>query len=282
MAKQSFVTGQVLTAAQLTSLQQTAMGGGSATAKTANYVLVAADAGTTVAMDAAGTTTITVDTGLFAVGDSVTIQNRGAGICTVTAGTATVATAGSLALGQNEGGILYFTATGAAVFYDFVQAASSSGGMTLLSTTTLSGVSTTISSIDQTYVNLFVVITGVTGNTANSQIRVRPNNSTSSNYVKLADSSAPVDIKGEALGLTSDNALRTSANNAWAITFNNYASASSYKPFSYSGSFTTASLVQSVAGFGAHISNTAISSLVVDFGGSNTLAGGTVLIYGVK
>lgn len=124
MAKQTFTTGQVLTAAQMTSLQETAMGGGPATAKTANYVLVAADAGTTVAMNAAGSTTITVNTGLFAAGDTVFIQNLGAGACTVTAGTATVVTAGSLALDQYEGGILYFTATGASIFHDYVQAAS--------------------------------------------------------------------------------------------------------------------------------------------------------------
>ena len=106
----------------MTSLQQTAMGGGSATAKTASYVLVAADAGTTVAMNAAGATTITVNTGLFAAGDTVFIQNLGAGACTVTAGTATVATAGSLILPQNDAGILYFTATGASIFYDYIQA----------------------------------------------------------------------------------------------------------------------------------------------------------------
>ena len=122
MAKQTFTVGQVLTAAQMTSLQQTAMGGGSATAKTASYVLVAADAGTTVAMNAAGATTITVNTALFAAGDTVFIQNLGAGACTVTAGTATVATAGSLILPQNDAGILYFTATGASIFYDFIQA----------------------------------------------------------------------------------------------------------------------------------------------------------------
>jgi hypothetical protein len=122
MAKQTFTTGQVLTAAQMTSLQQTAMGGGSATAKTASYVLVAADAGTTVAMSAAGATTITVNTSLFAAGDTVFIQNLGAGACTVTAGTATVATAGSLILPQNDAGILYFTATGASIFYDYIQA----------------------------------------------------------------------------------------------------------------------------------------------------------------
>jgi len=122
MAKQTFTTGQVLTASQMESLQATAMGGGSATAKTASYVLVAADAGTTVAMNAAGATTITVNTGLFAAGDTVFIQNLGAGNCTVTAGTATVATAGSLILPQNDAGILYFTATGASIFYDYIQA----------------------------------------------------------------------------------------------------------------------------------------------------------------
>jgi len=124
MAKQTFTTGQVLTAAQMTSLQQTAMGGGSATAKVASYVLVAADAGTTVIMNAAGATTITVNTSLFAAGDTVLIQNIGAGTCTVTAGTATVSTAGSLALTQYEAGILYFTAAGTALFHDYVQTSS--------------------------------------------------------------------------------------------------------------------------------------------------------------
>jgi hypothetical protein len=95
------------------------MGGGPATAKIASYVLVAADAGTTVAMNAAGATTITVNTGLFSAGDTVFIQNLGAGACTVTAGTATVATVGSLILPQNDAGILYFTATGAAIFYEY-------------------------------------------------------------------------------------------------------------------------------------------------------------------
>ena len=124
MAKQTFTTGQVLTAAQMTSLQQTAMGGGSTTDKTTSYVLVAADAGTTVIMNAAGATTITVNTALFAAGDTVNIQNIGAGICTVTAGTATVNTAGSLALNQYEGGVLYFRSTSASTFFDYVQTGS--------------------------------------------------------------------------------------------------------------------------------------------------------------
>jgi hypothetical protein len=61
------------------------------------------------------------------------------------------------------------TATGLAY-----AAPASAGGMTLLSTTTLSGASTTISGIDQTYVNLFITITGV-NISANSQLKVTLN-----------------------------------------------------------------------------------------------------------
>lgn len=124
MAKQTFTSGQVLTAAQMTSLQQTAMLGGDASAKTSSYTLVAADAGTAISMSNAGATTITVNTGLFAAGDIVTIVNLGAGVCTITAGTATVATSGSLALAQNQGGVLRFTSASAAIFFQFATPAS--------------------------------------------------------------------------------------------------------------------------------------------------------------
>lgn len=124
MAKQTFTTGQVLTAAQMTSLQQTAMLGGAASAKTASYVLVAADAGDAITMNNAGATTITANTGLFATGDIVTIINIGAGACTITAGTATVTTSGSLVLAQNQGGVLRFTSPSAAIFLQFATPAS--------------------------------------------------------------------------------------------------------------------------------------------------------------
>ena len=124
MTKQVFTTGQVLTAAQMTSLQQTAMLGGDASAKVASYVLVAADAGTAISMSNGSATTITVNTGLFAAGDIVTIVNLGAGVCTITAGTATVTTSGSLALAQNQGGVLRFTSASAAIFFQFATPAS--------------------------------------------------------------------------------------------------------------------------------------------------------------
>lgn len=124
MAKQTFTTGQVLTAAQMTSLQQTAMLGGAANAKVASYVLVAADAGDAITMSNASATTITVNTGLFATGDIVTIINIGTGACTITAGTATVTTSGSLVLGENQGGVLRFTSPSAAIFLQFATPAS--------------------------------------------------------------------------------------------------------------------------------------------------------------
>jgi hypothetical protein len=106
----------------MTSLQQTAMGGGSPSTKTASYVLTAADAGTVIQMNSASATTITVNTSLFAAGDSVQIQNIGAGVMTITAGTATVNSAGSLGVTQYDGGFLYFSSTSSAIWFDYTQA----------------------------------------------------------------------------------------------------------------------------------------------------------------
>jgi hypothetical protein len=178
MAKQTFTTGQVLTAAQMTSLQQTAMGGGSTTAKTTSYTLVAADAGTVVQMNSASATTITVNTSLFAAGDTVQIQNIGAGVCTVTAGTATVNTAGSLALSQYEGGQLYFTAASAALFFDTVQAAAATTTLTARKTANQSVTSNTtvandthltfaVAASEVWFFDLFLTFTGSSSGASN-------------------------------------------------------------------------------------------------------------------
>ena len=187
MAKQSFVTGQVLTAAQLTSLQQTAMSGGAASAKTANYVLVAADAGTAISMTSTSATTITVNTGLFAAGDTVFIQNLGSGVSTITAGTATVNTSASLALAQYEGGTLYFTSASASLFFKADGAAPSSGALTLISSTTYS--SSSAHSVNDvfsaTYDNYLILIntdSASTGSDMSMRLRVSGSDNSSSNY----------------------------------------------------------------------------------------------------
>lgn len=116
MAKQVYTTGQILTAAQMTTLQANDYNQ-TVSAKTTSYTLVAADVGTRITMNSASATTITVNTAIFTAGDTLEITNIGAGVCTVTAGTATVSTSATLALKQFDSGQLYFTSTGVAIFF---------------------------------------------------------------------------------------------------------------------------------------------------------------------
>jgi hypothetical protein len=116
MSKQSFTTGQVLTAAQVNTLQANDFNQ-TVSVKTANYTLAAADKGTRIEFNTSGSVTCTVNSGLFDAGDTLVIQNRGAGTATITAGTATVNTSASLALAQYSAGTLYFVSDSAALFF---------------------------------------------------------------------------------------------------------------------------------------------------------------------
>lgn len=142
MAKQTYTTGQVLTAAQMTTLQSNDFNQ-TVSAKTASYTLVAADAGTRITMSNASATTVTVNTAIFAAGDTLQITNIGAGICTVTAGTATVSTAGVLTLAQNASGTLYFTSTGVSIFNGSAAAAASGPSFSAFASATQSLVAVT-------------------------------------------------------------------------------------------------------------------------------------------
>lgn len=158
MAKQSFVTGQVLTAQQVNDLQTNDFNQ-TVSAKTASYTLVAADKGTRITMSSTSATTITVNTGLFAAGDTLFIQNLNTGVCTITAGTATVDTSASLALAQHEGGTLYFTSAGVSTFFK-AAGATASGGFSLINRTTISAAATTTvdSLFSDTYENYYLVL----------------------------------------------------------------------------------------------------------------------------
>jgi hypothetical protein len=133
MAKQTFTTGQVLTAAQVNSLQTNDFNQ-TVSAKTASYVLVAADKGTRIEFNTSGSVTCTVNTGIFDAGDTLIVQNRGAGAVTITAGTATVNTGGSLVVNQYESGTLYFISASAALWFG-----SNPGDITGVTTGTDSG-----------------------------------------------------------------------------------------------------------------------------------------------
>jgi hypothetical protein len=327
MAKQSFSVGQVLTANQMLSLQQTAMLGGSATAKTTSHTLVAADAGTVVSVNSTSATTITVNTGLFSAGDTVTIQNWGSGLVTITAGTATVNTAGSLIVPQYDGGVLYFTSASAAIYFDFVQAGAVSplttkgdlytfgssdtrigvgandtvltadsstatglkwatpagGSYTLLSTTSITSASTTVSSISQSYQDLFIEIYGITFSTSNGTPTLTINASGNSHVRAFTDTytskaGTNLDLYGG-----SNDWDRTSANNYYGLQIRNYTTTDRYK--SLVGAGVTTDSVPSLKAYGwtgTYTDNTAISQIAVNIGGGRTFSTGTIKVWGIK
>jgi hypothetical protein len=165
-------------------------------------------------------------------------------------------------------------------------AAPSAGGMTLLSTTTLSGASTTISSINQTYKDLQVVIFGTSNASNNYYPYFRPNSSTNiGTYANLVNNNGSVITQAQ---LNSDfgmnYALRnqTNTNNSFTITIYNYASTTNLKTFISSGfQINSTSQEESIFSQGVFDTTSAISSLLIT-ASLGTYNAGTVLIYGVK
>jgi hypothetical protein len=212
MAKQTFTTGQVLTAAQMTSLQSNDYNQ-TVSAKTASYVLVAADAGTTITMNSASATTITVNTSLFTAGDTLRIQNlAGGGTCTVTAGTATVTTASSLVIPSWGGGTLYFTSASAAIWYP----SATTSGLTLITPeTSFSAVSAV--NVDgvftSTYTNYLMNVNVLASGADTFNIRFRVGGvSTTTNYGTqsfTADNTTLTGARTSAAAQSTIGALRT-------------------------------------------------------------------------
>jgi len=163
----------------------------------------------------------------------------------------------------------------------------SGGGMTLLSTTTLSGSSVTISSISQSYQTLLVYISAATSS-ADYQPRIIPNNTASictiTGTTFNSSQAAPTVYKVDQGDLIPEPTF-LSSNTANAITcqIDNYASTTSFKTFNYYGgglrynshreTFETSGLIRTT---------TAISSLVITTSGGGSFSAGTVLVYGVK
>ena len=157
-----------------------------------------------------------------------------------------------------------------------------SGGMTLLSTTTLSGTSTTISSISQSYTDLYIYVYGITGASNNGTLDIQPNSSGSITYqVCLQGNVTPTEFDATVLRCWSGyNGLATDSNNAWYGVIRNYAGSTS-KPFFGTGYFmNNSSVSKGVFQSGAILTTSAISSLQVGNGvGMNS---GTCKIYGVN
>jgi hypothetical protein len=162
----------------------------------------------------------------------------------------------------------------------------SAGGMTLLSTTTLSGATTTISSIDQTYNTLMLEVFGVTNATGDGKLRIAPNGSTSITTMFGTNSNTSVSMgPNEYIHLNAFDLpmKRTDADNSFFVQINNYKSTTNYKPVIVAGVYYAAyAFTQFCVSMGGGIqTNSAITSLVFSNAGGN-LSTGTVRLYGVK
>jgi hypothetical protein len=162
----------------------------------------------------------------------------------------------------------------------------SSGGMTLLSTTSLTGATTTISSISGSYVNLVAFIYGVTNATANGEFRIAVNGSTTGQIYTTRgwDNTGGSYDTGEQstyFKATAKLFTRTDATNFIAVTFFDYASASHNKVISAFGRAVIPTISHVFNTWGSYNADTAITSLVFSNSGGN-LSTGTVLLYGEK
>jgi hypothetical protein len=163
--------------------------------------------------------------------------------------------------------------------------ASGGGGQTLISSTTLNASTITLSSIPQTYNQIWLEIVKPKFFVGGSNLEVRINSATSSTRFTYSFT-----VNGGTINANSNNAqgaFRTPTsigagpeNNYYLFKFNNYASSDSIKSHSIEGMQGSPS-VYIMYGAGSYDSNSAITSLQV-IGNANPLASGTANLYGVK
>jgi hypothetical protein len=166
-------------------------------------------------------------------------------------------------------------------------AAPAAGGMTLLSTTTLSGSTTTIDTIDQTYINLMIFVKDfyLSGS---GEMNIQLNNDTGSNYQQQvlrgsASSDDTYQESGTNFSLGGYDIASAQNDNFAQMTIYDYANTNSRKVVQ-----GNAMVIRPSSAKGATITNggyygtvTGISRIDIK-ASAGTFSAGTVLIYGVK
>lgn len=162
-------------------------------------------------------------------------------------------------------------------------------GMTLISTTTLSGTSTTISGFSSGYTDLALYIFGVTNATDNVKMRIAPNGTTNAfSYVRnsyvVAGSSATTNgaTGGYVMLNSAANKLNTGTNNVFGCVIRQYSSTSAMKSIQGFANYVDGNSTDAMETFSGYFeSTTAITSLVITNDGGYSFSAGTALLYGV-
>jgi hypothetical protein len=167
-------------------------------------------------------------------------------------------------------------------------AAPSSGGMTLISTTTLSGASVTLSSIPATYNNLQLVIRNYKPATDNTLLRLRINSDSGTRYKVLftdntANAGTTETFNNSSIAICGNND-DTVATGLSIVNIYDYTNAVTWKMLdltSIAVDPTTVTEFKPLNGVGFFNQTGAISSLDL-FPTSGNFTSGTALLYGVK
>jgi hypothetical protein len=276
-----FVAGAVLTAAELNAITTLPIND-----QTASYTLVVGDVGKRVVMNVASANTVTVDDSIFGVGDTIFIANKGAGATTVTAGAGvTINSASGLVLVQNQSGQL--VALSASSFLFVASDVTAAGGMTLISTTTLSGASVSLSAIPGTFKHLQLVVRNFLPATDNQAFAVRVNGDSNANrHFSVPSSTAP---GGSAFNATVWNTNTIGTDNAVTETLivwdifdytNTVTRKMGRAQFAYNGSITTTNINFELSHY-YYNQTGAITSLDL-LPSSGNFTSGTVLLYGIS
>ena len=159
-----------------------------------------------------------------------------------------------------------------------------SGGETLLSTTTLSGTSTTISISASGYNKLRVEVAGMTTSPNNDYPRMDFNATSNMANISGVQGSSAVGVSGEIYWLTgAHEMLKTGGLNTWVVELFNPNDTTYYKSVtSVSGGQNYASSYVSATQGGQLKTSSAITSVKITTISGNSFGAGQVKIYGVK
>jgi hypothetical protein len=157
-------------------------------------------------------------------------------------------------------------------------------GMTLISTTTLSGASTTLSNIPRNYSKLLLTIYGMTNATADGVLRINPNAGATGSFwgTKITN----ITVLGVAdgwIGYGATNGSRTNADNCVELEITNHNNIlTSMRAVKLIGSYySTTHIGITNSGSIYQVGGTQITSLVISNTGGSWSTG-TALLYGVN
>ena len=160
------------------------------------------------------------------------------------------------------------------------------GGVELISTTTLSGTTVTLSSIPQTFKNIYLILNNVTFATADATVRVRVNSANTGMHYRVDDALTPGNYYNtfQYVDSNCEQPMKyTGGDNVWELQFTNYASTTARKIYkSTFNGMSDATYRKCASHFGGFNSTTAISSFQIVNSGNYAFNGGTALLYGVK